>query len=153
MSQPNSSYNSSRRGFLKGLGLATAGLLLMPDDLPRRLWALGAPLRLWGDGVHDDGPAIQALLAGRAKEVAGAEGLWDAEYHILTLRPAIYRVEATLLIPNDITFDGGGSKVVMPGDDYFMAAPKDPHGIAIKNHWWERENPSPGLTPAFRWGI
>jgi hypothetical protein len=79
---------STRRSFLKGLGLATAGLILLPDDLPRRFWAMGAPLRLWGDGIHDDAPALQAILDGRGAMVAGAEGMyWPGG---LTLRRGVY---------------------------------------------------------------
>lgn len=91
---------STRRSFLKGLGLATAGLILLPEDLPRRFWALGAPLRLWGDGIHDDAPALRAIFNGRLKEVINAEQyVWQLN-GITWIGAGHFRMEDTVTMPS-----------------------------------------------------
>lgn len=93
---------SSRRNFLRGLGFVTAGLLLVPDEPFRRIWSLGAPLRLWGDGIHDDAPALQALIAGRWKEVIDAEKyVHQLDGGGLVIGAGRFRVEDTIELGSD----------------------------------------------------
>jgi hypothetical protein len=62
----------NRRLFLKWLGAVSAGVLaadqleLVEKLTHERRSFLSAPVypTLWGDGVHDDGPALQASLDG-----------------------------------------------------------------------------------------
>lgn len=112
---------STRRSFLKGLSLATAGLILLPDDLPRRLWALGTPLRLWGDGIHDDAPALQAIFDGRIREVAGAERWVAVSPGLIGIRQGLFRVEKTLVMDSNTHIEG--SRFEGPIDPFIQMKP------------------------------
>lgn len=65
-----------RRRFLRTLGaaLAIAGIAVGPAALilgkKETPFSLGIP-KLWGDGVHDDSPALQALIDGKSVEYRG----------------------------------------------------------------------------------
>jgi hypothetical protein len=121
---------TDRRSFLKGLGLVTAGIVLMPEEPLRRLWALGAPLRLWGDGIHDDGPALQAILDGRWKEVADAVRYSRYDGTRLLLNRGHFRIDRTLVLQNHTEIIG----VKLQGAvDPFLVAPKSPKDIHIWN--------------------
>jgi len=119
----------SRRGFLKGLGATIVVASVLPDELSRRVWALGAPIpRLWGDGVHDDFPGLQWLLdqaeAGRqvSLELETAPGMLAVAGPGFTgLATADYHVSQTLRLPKGMVLNGRFSRVTV-GECPFLVA-------------------------------
>lgn len=93
----------NRRSFLKGIlaaGVApyvvtSAGVLM-----PVRVFASSRPLVLYGDGMHDDTAALQAVLDG--KEVVNLSGLkvLRGEGRLLML-PGTYLVSSGLVMNMD----------------------------------------------------
>jgi hypothetical protein len=91
----------TRRHFLR-LAASTA----IAPALARAIPVDAAPLppMLWGDGINDDAPALQALLDGNPIRYA-AEGLADhvfrrdGVFHLGGLR---YRIGTTLRLRNDL---------------------------------------------------
>lgn len=64
----------SRRGFLGAmLAAAAAPAFVKSDSLMRIVVPRPVLLTLWGDGVHDDAQAIQALIDGRSVMFGGRE--------------------------------------------------------------------------------
>ena len=59
----------SRRSFLRG-ALTVAAASLVPVAAAKALGLDDVPT-LWGDGVHDDAPALQALIDGKPFKIAG----------------------------------------------------------------------------------
>lgn len=108
---------------------------------------MGAPLRLWGDGIHDDAPALQAILDGRGAMVAGAEGMYWPGF--LRLRRGVYLVKNTLTVPTGYTLDGGaskgGTKCLMPHDEPLLTVPGSAQNVTIQNMWMERLEPHTGI--------
>jgi len=54
----------SRRGFLRGLAALAATSSIIPPGLA--LKEPFAPMKIWGDGMHDDTAALQALIDAQA---------------------------------------------------------------------------------------
>lgn len=66
--------NLSRRGFLGAmLAAAAAPAIVKSDSLMRIVVPTPLLLTLWGDGVHDDAQAIQALVSGQSVMFGGRE--------------------------------------------------------------------------------
>lgn len=66
--------NLSRRGFLVAmLAAAAAPAIVKSDSLMRIVVPRPLLLTLWGDGVHDDAQAIQALVSGQSVVFGGRE--------------------------------------------------------------------------------
>jgi hypothetical protein len=66
--------NFSRRGFLGAiLAAAAAPAIVKSDSLMRIVVPRPVLLTLWGDGVHDDAQAIQALVSGQSVMFGGRE--------------------------------------------------------------------------------
>lgn len=66
--------NLSRRGFLGAmLAAAAAPAIVKSDSLMRIVVPRSMLLTLWGDGVHDDAQAIQALVNGQSVMFGGRE--------------------------------------------------------------------------------
>jgi hypothetical protein len=66
--------NLSRRGFLGAmLAAAAAPAIVKSDSLMRIVVPRPVLLTLWGDGVHDDAQAIQALVNGQSVMFGGHE--------------------------------------------------------------------------------
>lgn len=102
----------NRRGFLGAIlaasmapAIARSGVL-MPIYVPKP-----DLLRLWGDGMHDDTLALQAIFDG--KPVFGAEPF--SEGGSVYLSGGIYRISSTILI-------GAGAHTVIGST--FIAAPE-----------------------------
>lgn len=66
--------NLSRRGFLGAmLAAAAAPAIVKSDSLMRIVVPKPLLLTLWGDGLHDDAQAIQALINGKSVMFEGRE--------------------------------------------------------------------------------
>lgn len=66
--------NLSRRGFLGAmLAAAAAPAIVKSDSLMRIVVPKPLLLTLWGDGLHDDAQAIQALINGKSVTFEGRE--------------------------------------------------------------------------------
>ena len=64
--------NLSRRGFLGAvLAAAAAPAIVKSENLMRIVVPRPALLTLWGDGVHDDAQALQALIGGQSVAFQG----------------------------------------------------------------------------------
>lgn len=60
----------SRRRFIQLAAATGAVALATPISLQHSLTPI-----LWGDGEHDDGPALRALLSGKPIEIRAPEGV------------------------------------------------------------------------------
>jgi hypothetical protein len=87
-----------RRTFLKGVGVLGA-FAVMPGTLARMLSWPQRPI-LWGDGVHDDAPGLQALVDGRDVDVRdpATRMLDDGTFF---LAGGTYLVKDTVRFPTD----------------------------------------------------
>lgn len=119
---------TTRRGFFKLL----AGAALAPVASKAAALLPSIPV-LYGDGVHDDTEAFQALLDGKVIEFADAgmaEGAgWFGD--VLNLPRGIFRVTSTPVMGGssshpwrDKIISGNGAKLVVQGGKY---------GLQIKN--------------------
>lgn len=118
---------TSRRGFLAGmLAIGAAPVIvrassLMPLYVPPKLI-------LWGDGVHDDTEAAQALLDGRRIVRTPAGVLLPAgrlEGHRLKISgPLMVRTE---------NYIGGCSLVMGNGADYGLYFPRDTERSVVRD--------------------
>lgn len=97
---------TDRRSFLKGvlsLGLVAA--------LPTPILVLARPT-IWADGIHDDAPGLNAMLAGEPFDVASeAEGLVAAEGEI---RNGIFLISRTIVSTADHFRMSGCRIIAMP---------------------------------------
>lgn len=95
---------TTRRSFLLGLTAAFAAPAVVRADSLMKLWVPPLPI-VWGDGVHDDAPGLNALLAGeRAAIKSGCVGVRG---------PAtVVALGANLLIASTITLHKGSSLFV-----------------------------------------
>lgn len=63
----------NRRGFLGAILAAAAAPMVVRAGVLMPVKTLDVPLVLWGDGIHDDSAALQALLDGKkVRDVSGA---------------------------------------------------------------------------------
>lgn len=100
-----------RRGFLRGLFAApaiVAASSLMPVSAKL---LLDLPPKLWGDGIHDDTAALQALLDG--VRPGGSVNL-----------NGIYRVTRTLKMKPGTSLVGGNSTILANHGDYALHVPE-----------------------------
>lgn len=126
---------TTRRNFLRGAALVAAGLMAADQlELVERLthtrrlfpaWP-GMPT-LYGDGVHDDSPAVQAFMNGRR--------VWDARTG--RLHPADMLSGGTHYLANTVTVGPGG-----------------PHGHVVHNVFISPRNSTafdfpPPISPVF----
>ena len=105
----------NRRGFFR----LVAGAALAPV-VAKVGQAFPLPPILWGDGVHDDTAALQALIDGEIVEFADrtiADGCGWIE-DVLHLPKAIYRTSEALQLrnPSDQIYDFGGSRLIASPD-------------------------------------
>lgn len=103
----------SRRTFLIG-SLALAGASVVPVDA----WA-GMP-RIVGDGVHDDAPGFNALLAGEPVNVECDGVRFDGEIVWIMDGPQFFVAE-TIRVPFDRGIDGG--TFLIGHDGYAVSSP------------------------------
>lgn len=96
--------DTTRRGFFKLLAGAAIAPVLTSEV------KAAVPLIL-GDGIHDDGPGLNALLRGEVVEIAGdldAMGFYYDD-RILALAPATYALGEPLEIPSGVMLHGRGA--------------------------------------------
>lgn len=80
-----------RRTFLKGLvGAATLALVPLPEFAPEQKYIL------WGDGYHDDAPALQALFDGKHEQVEVRNDRVRVEGDSVHLGGGTYRLGDTI---------------------------------------------------------
>lgn len=105
-----------RRTFLRNSSLIAAGVvaagqldLLERMTWTRRLWPGWSPT-LWGDGVHNDTPGLQALIDGREVYV---HGLRRAVRGLLVDIPqGTYRITETLHLRGHTSISCNGSAIM-----------------------------------------
>lgn len=77
----------SRRGFLRGLAALAATSSIVPPAVALR--PPPDPLKIWGDGIHDDTAALQALIDRQA--AAGS--------NVFRFPAGTFRVTASIQLP------------------------------------------------------
>ena len=114
----------------------------VPVPVPRGLQTLAMDLGVVGDGITNDGPAIQSAIdraSSSSSSVGGGGG-----GGIVRLPPGIFRTYVPLMIPGGITlvgtgygssplalqFDAGGSTIAYCGSDY--AIKMNGHGSSLR---------------------
>ena len=95
---------TTRRGFLAAiLATAAAPAIVRPASL-MPIYVPPAPrlLTLWGDGVHDDAPALQALFNGkRVYDALQRRECGGSSY--VALAGGTYRLASSLYLPEDLS--------------------------------------------------
>ena len=93
----------SRRGFLIGT-LAVSALSALP------IAALPRPPKLWGDGIHDDTEALNALFAGEPVEYDDALVSVREGGHVRFSGGHTFRISGTVNLPgSSVMVDHGAS--------------------------------------------
>lgn len=124
--------NLSRRGFLATLAAlpAVAALPALPVIAPK--------FTLWGDGIHNDAPALNALMRGEGADVLfmPGTGAWDAVENVITLgTERIYALGAPVIIgskASGLTLDGTGAELLSSGD-WGIQVERECKNVALKN--------------------
>jgi len=97
----------SRRKFLKGLGAATVAVPLSQIAVVERL-----PV-LYGDNIHDDTVALQALLDGKPVKLKSDGSVWKQVFKrghpYVYLPEGLYRITNTLTVKRGLSLIGNGS--------------------------------------------
>jgi len=110
-------YRVNRRTFLKGVAGAVA-LMLAPAPIHKLAERFAPRLVLWGDGVHDDAPALNAMLRGEDVEVRDSAA--HVEPGMVWLAAGTYRLGSTL------HFDGKTGLRGLTATDSTFAGTADP---------------------------
>jgi hypothetical protein len=99
---------TTRREFLGG-AIALTGALAVPGV------ALASIPKLYGDGVHDDAPALNALLAGEPVDADGAIAIREGgSVHLKN--GATYAIGSTLVVGSNRNLYGNGATLLcLPG--------------------------------------
>lgn len=127
-----------RRTFLKSAGAGLGALMIAPGLLSRMTSWNTAPT-LYGDGIHDDTPGLQALIDGEPVNVRdpamrfenGVVYLTRGNYRIAT--GPIRLSSKTGLVPNrrnDVTRGGNEPRVVIT-NSMFTIDPAVPAGFVV----------------------
>jgi hypothetical protein len=95
----------NRRDFLKTMAGA-AGVVIAPGIVSRAAAWVTVPT-IYGDGIHDDAPGLQALIDG--KEVRSlTKTAWRADN-------VIFMGGGTYLLKDSLRFKGGDGRLLMTG--------------------------------------
>lgn len=89
---------------------AAAPAFVKSDSLMRIVVPKPMLLTLWGDGMHDDAPAIQALIDGRSVMFGGRE-FGPRPDGAIYLPSGTFAMGAAAVIGSDTKLLGGGSTV------------------------------------------
>jgi hypothetical protein len=115
-----------RRAFFQIL----AGAAIAPV-LPKIALAMPAPF-LWGDGIHDDSAALQALIDGAVVEFSEhvtPRGGWVAE-NVLQVPGGRFYLAEPLQLTRSITLDGGLCAELI-ADKTVLHVPEGVNGMRI----------------------
>jgi hypothetical protein len=152
----------NRRGFLKAFGIAAPAIILTPGLLMpvRKILSaeltfvqsgtgataatVQAMLKLWGDGIHDDTAALQALVDGREVMFNGAP--YDGRTGLGVRLPAAH-YKVTSPVRYDIAgrhLDGNHSRITVEGDcpALYVTNDKSKSPGALSNFYVESGNPT-----------
>lgn len=134
--------NITRRLVLGGLlGLSAASVLRNDDSTPI----------LWGDGVHDDAPALNALLRGDPIRTAREMGVVQGEHP--SLRSGTFLVKSRVVVSRD-TLMSDVSLIAAPDfTDECLMFIKHPHRLILESPVTLRPHPrATSLKYAGLWG-
>jgi hypothetical protein len=121
---------TTRRGFLGAMLAAAAAPAIVRAASLMPIWVPPAPkiltlaeahamdverMILWGDGIHDDTEALQAIINGHP--VCYGKEIITSGPHI-TLPPAVFSITAPLVFAagRDLSFDSAGAKIKCNGE-------------------------------------
>lgn len=112
----------NRRALLRGLFAAPA-IVAAANIMPVKAF-LDLKPRLWGDGIHDDGPAIRAMIAEIERKGGGQVHLPPGQFWI---------ARDSLRVPANVGLIGSGSRTIIErtsGDEpvISLASGSGPHG-------------------------
>lgn len=99
---------TSRRSFLLGLGAALAAPAVVRADSLMKLWVPPLPI-VWGDGIHDDAPGLNALLAGQ-RAIIKSEAV-EVVNGAVFMRNGIYLIRSAIELTSNNMFLGSNSTI------------------------------------------
>jgi len=138
----------SRRGFLGAiLAAAAAPAIVKSDSLMRIMVPRPVLLTLWGDGVHDDAQALQALISGQSVAFQG-RAFGPRPDGTIYLPVGTFAMGAAAIVGPGSKLFGNGSTLKALHDGPMLDIKNDDTGVQISGfHFIGRGNPGIKVKP------